>query len=143
MRGKSIFALIVLTALLASILAPPAMAVELSEVLKVGGIALAVKVFGNQLNSFINGLLGARGVDWEGATKVVPILSVGTGGFIGAAQVVGPSDRVGRVQAVLQGELNLSGQDIRFRYLQPIASRSTTGSSVQGVGVSSVIDFEF
>ena len=49
-----------------------------------------------------------NGVGTDYATKVVPIVSVGTGKYIGAVQVIGPSAQVEKVKAVaqLEGEFN-------------------------------------
>lgn len=118
-----------------------ALAIDLGEVLEAFGIAYAVRVFAPQINSFTNSLLLQRGVQWEETTKVVPIISVGTGGYVGAAQVVGPTDNVGRVAAVGQGELRVGS--VRLNALFPIDNLNPTRgiSRVDGVGVSAIIDF--
>lgn len=120
-----------------------AQAVDLGSVLEAFGIAYAVRIFSSQINSFVNTLLLQRGVEWEGATKVVPIISIGSGAYVGAAQVVGPSSSVQRVAAVGQGELGISNQRIRLKTLIPLSTTNPTRgiSRVGGVGVSAIIDF--
>lgn len=120
-----------------------AMALDLGDALEAFGIAYAVRVFSPQINSFTNSILLQRGVEWEGATKVVPIISIGSGAYVGAAQVVGPQSAVQSVQAIAQGEIGISGQRIRLKSLNPI-STSTPGRTldrVEGVGISAIIDF--
>ena len=122
---------------------------QLGSILKGGGIVLVVDKFGKDIDRFIDGITGNRG---EGATetRVVPILTLGSGVFAGAAQVSGPKANVDRVKAVAQ----IEGQtkipvvgEIRGRGLVPIADRSVKGdksslSRVQGVGVSGLIDIK-
>src|SRR5947207_104954 len=74
----------------------------LGTILKVGGIVLAVKMFGSDINKFINTLLAQHGWSYEGATKVVPIIAIGQGGYVGAAQVQGAKSFVDEVKAVGQ-----------------------------------------
>ena len=73
----------------------PVSAVDLKEVLKdgaviVGGGALVTAIAG-PINDFINTVTFNRGVKANGYTKVVPIVSMGTGAHIGGAQVGGNS----------------------------------------------------
>ena len=107
-----------------------------------GGGAL-VKAIGPQLNDFINTLTFNRGVRFDGYTKVVPIVSIGNGTRIGAAQVGGVTkDAVDRVKAVgqLEGEFNR----IRAQALIPIDSENPLQQfkRVQGVGVTAIIDIK-
>jgi hypothetical protein len=115
-------------------------ALDFGSVVKVFGIGYAVKVFGPQINKAINSLLAERGVEWEGTTKVVPIVSLGAGGFIGAAQVAGPPELVGKVKAVAQGELNIGS--LNGRALFPIGSTDVKKyTRISGVGLSALVDF--
>ncbi len=105
-----------------------------------GGGAL-VKAIGPQLNDFINTLTFNNGVKFEGYTKVVPIVSIGNGTRIGAAQVGGVTKAaVDRVKAVgqIEGEFN----SIRAQALIPIDSENPLKQfkRVQGVGVTAIID---
>lgn len=109
-------------------------------VLIFGGGAL-VNAIGPQLNDFINTLTFNRGVRFDGYTKVVPIVSIGNGTRIGAAQVGGVTkEAVDRVKAVgqLEGEFNR----IRAQALIPIDSENPLQQfkRVQGVGVTAIID---
>ncbi len=114
------------------------------DALKIFGIGYVVATYGPQINDFINNLAGQKGVKWEGLTKVVPIISVGQGTYVGAAQVQGPSSAVGGVKAVGQVETRISG--LRGRLLIPVGTTNLKGSSslsrVKGVGVSALVDFK-
>lgn len=118
-------------------------AFNLGSILKVGGITVLVSRYGEQINSFLNTLLMKNGASTEYATKVVPIISVGTGKYIGAVQVIGPTVQVEKTKAVaqLEGEFN---HIARANALIPIASTDIKNlSRVDGVGVSATIDFKF
>jgi hypothetical protein len=115
---------------------------KLGGFLKAGGIVFAVRQFGGEINKVINGALAQRGVAYEGATKVVPILSVGRGIYVGAAQVVGAPEKIKEVRAVGQVETRLG--DVGGNLLVP-TNTSTPGKDfrkIQGVGVGALIDFE-
>lgn len=118
-------------------------AFSLGSILKVGGVTVLVDKFGGQINDFLNKLLMKNGVGTDYATKVVPVLSIGTGKYIGAVQVVGPTAQVDKVKAV--GQLEGSFNDIaRAKALIPLESVDITHlSRVQGVGVSAIIDLKF
>ena len=132
-------------------------AFSLGSILKVGGVTVLVDKFGDQINDltvlvdkfgdqindFLNKLLMKNGVGTDYATKVVPVLSIGTGKYIGAVQVVGPTAQVDKVKAV--GQLEGSFNDIaRAKALIPLESVDITHlSRVQGGGVSAIIDLKF
>lgn len=114
---------------------------SLGGVLKVGGIAILVDQFAGPLNNFINTLTAKNGVSSDYATKVVPVITVGTGTYAGAAQVSGPQTLVDQTKAVLQIEGDFNGNSFRVKALIPIDSKNPTKfSRVQGVGVSAQID---
>ena len=142
MRSRVIVLVIMLAVCMTLTAPPPASALDLGSALKLFGIGYAVKVFGGQINSFINTLLAHNGVAWEGTTKVVPIISIGSGAHVGAAQVAGPPELVKKVQAVAQGELHIG--DFRGTALIPISTSKATGGlkRVEGVGLSALIDFK-
>lgn len=113
----------------------------LGGAVKIGGINLLLNKYGNSVNSAINSLMMKKGIGTDYATKVVPILSVGGSGYIGAAQVVGPAEQVAKVEAVGQLEFSVNDQLFRIKGLIPMDSKNPTSfSRVQGVGVSAVID---
>ena len=75
------------------------------------------------------------------ATKVVPIVSIGNRGYIGAAQVIGDADQVEKVEAVGQLEISWNNKLFRIKGLITMDSKNPTSfNRVQGVGVSAVID---
>lgn len=128
--------------LLAGTCIAPARAVSLDDVLKVGGVLLAVNQLGDGMNHFINNLLQQHKAETMGATKVVPIVSVGQGAYIGAVQVVGVPDRVQRVQAVAAVE-GVAGK-LQGTLLIPISTKMPGSklSRVDGVGVNAIVDLK-
>ena len=118
---------------------------QLGSVLKGGAIAVAVSKFGKEINNAINTLTGQKNVSVTQATKVVPILSIGDGGHIGAAQVAGPERLVEQVEAVaqLEGRFRAIG-GVRLRALVPISTKTPQRGldRVEGVGVSAIVDFK-
>ena len=108
---------------------------------KVGGIGFLVDKYGESLNSAINSVMMKEGAGTNYATKVVPIVSIGNRGYIGAAQVIGDADQVEKVEAVGQLEISWNNKLFRIKGLIPMDSKNPTSfSRVQGVGVSAVID---
>ena len=144
MKAKKVVIVALLVAVLAFSAVPAAQAINLGDILKVGGIGILVDRFAPQLNSFINTLMMQHKAAPEFATKVVPILTVGVlgnSGYIGAAQVMGPQNLVDRVQAVVQVESNFNGNMFRVKGLIPIDSKVPVNfNRVSGVGVSAIID---
>ena len=122
-----------------------ASAIDLGDILKDGALIIGggavVKALGPQLNEFINTITFNKGAKYEGYTKVVPIVSLGNGSHIGAAQVGGTSkSSVDSTKAVaqLEGDFNR----IRARALIPVDSENPLQQfrRVQGVGVTAIID---
>jgi len=72
----------------------------LDKVLLGAGGVLAVKAVAGPLNNFINNLMAANHVANRDHTKVVPIVTIGSNTYVGAAQVSGPTYNVNRVEAV-------------------------------------------
>lgn len=120
---------------------PVTQAFGLGDILKVGGISILIDKFSEPLNKFINTLTFKHGAGTDYATKVVPILTLGSGGYIGAAQVTGSQELIDKTQAVVQIEGNFNGSQFRVKALVPIDSKNPVNfSRVNGVGVSAVID---
>jgi hypothetical protein len=113
----------------------------IGKIIKVFGIGFAVKQFGPDINKVINTLLAQKGLAYQGATKVVPIISVGKGVNIGAAQVQGEPSDVDQVRAVGQAELRVGS--LGLQKLFPVDSITPTKGyhEVKGTGVSAIIDF--
>ena len=123
----------------------PARAINLRDIIKDGALIIGggavVRVIAGPINDFINTITMNRGAQFQGYTKVVPIVSIGDGTHIGAAQVGGTSkESVDQTQAVAQ--LETSFQGIRIRVLIPIDSLNPIQQfrRVQGVGVTAIID---
>lgn len=119
---------------------------QLGDILTGGAIAFAVDRFSGQIDRFVNQVTGNSTNNVRESTRVVPIISVGRGTFIGAVQVTGPKNLVDRVKAVAQLEAQTKiGNDLRIRGLIPISTKSATDlkslSRVKGVGVSALIDY--
>lgn len=117
---------------------------QLGSILKGGAIVLLVKQFGKQINDGINTALMNRKWENRQATKVVPIVSIGSGAYVGAAQVIGEEEAVKKVEAVAQIELNLPGR-ARAKVLIPVDKVSLNVTEIQrvyDVGVSAVIDLK-
>lgn len=138
---KTVVAAMVAVSVMSAAAVQTTQAFSLGSVLKVGGIAILVDQFAKPLNNFINTLTAKHAVSSDYATKVVPIIVVGSGTYTGAAQVTGPQELVDQTKAVLQLEGNFSGDKFRVKALIPIDSKNPTKfSRVQGVGVSAQID---
>lgn len=120
----------------------PTSGVDLGGVLKGAGMVFLIDRFGVQLNDFINKLTFNKGVGIEDQTKVVPIISIGQGSYVGAVQVSGPAAQVAKVKAVAQLEANMSGKTFRIRALVPIESKDIVKDlkRVTGVGVTAIVD---
>ncbi len=115
-------------------------ALDLGGILAGGAIAVAVSQFGDQINDFVNKITGNKDDNADRVTKVVPIISAGQGGYLGAVQVAGPRWDVQRVKAVAQVE----GKMNRFRVkaLIPVDTLNPTSSPsrVRNVGVTALVD---
>ena len=113
------------------------------SVVKGGLVGVAVKQFAKPINEGVNKLTGSAGASTLDATKVVPIVTLGQGAYVGAVQVSGPQEAVDKVQAVAQLETTLFGGKFRIKALVPINTDSPKGKTidrVKGVGVSAIID---
>ena len=124
---------------------PAAKALDLGDILKKGAIGVAggwlVTAISPQMNDFINTITFNKGVKYEGYTKVVPIVSIGDGTRIGAAQVGATTkDAIDRTKAVAQLEVEFSS--VRATALIPIDSLNPIQRfrRVKGVGVTAIIN---
>ncbi|CQR71861.1 hypothetical protein SOV_06530 [Sporomusa ovata DSM 2662] len=138
---KLILIAVLLVSLLSVAAVPVSQAFSFGDVFKVGGIGFLINKFSTPLNNFINTLTFKHGAGSDYATKVVPIVSAGNKGYIGAAQVTGSQELVDKTEAVLQLEGNFNSSTFRVKALLPIDSTNPINfSRVQGVGVSAIID---
>ncbi|MCC6446399.1 MAG: hypothetical protein IT210_23480 [Armatimonadetes bacterium] len=117
---------------------------DLGGLLKVGGSVVVAEKLGPQIDRGLNQVLGSKNLKANAATKVVTILSLGSGARVGLAQVTGPKSLVDRVKAVGQIEAGVSVLgSVRAKILIPINAKSITNvRRVNGVGVSAVIDIK-
>jgi len=140
MNAKRLVAILVAVCLLGAGLTA-AWAIDLGDILKVGGVLFLVNQYDDQIDSFITSALGEREAAVQGATKVVPIISLGGGGYVGAAQVVGNPENVERVKVVVQVEGRFGSG--RAQILVPTTTDKVSGNPdrAKGVGVSAVIEF--
>jgi len=119
-----------------------AWAFNLGDLIGVIGGGFVVSAIAGPINDFINTITLNRGAKVEGHTKVVPIVSIGSGTHIGAAQVAGPrGDAITNTKAVAQIEATFMDR-LRVKILVPIDSENPVQRfrRVQGVGVSAIID---
>lgn len=144
MKYKKALKVSVLSLLIVLAFAGIVNAFKLGDVIKVGGIVYIVDKYSGNINSFINGIMKNKGVEIKQTTKVVPILSVGEGGYIGACQIAGPKAAVDKCNCAVQYEDDtVFGTNIRARVLVPCATRGVKNvKRVPGVGVSAMIDIK-
>ena len=120
----------------------PVEALGLGGIIQGGAIGLVIDKYGSSINSFLNKLLNQKNLGTTYATKVVPIVSIGNGSRVGAAQVTGPTAEVEQVKAVAQVEGSFNNI-ARVKGLVPVNSANPVGASrIQGVGVSAIIDLK-
>ena len=141
MRRSSMFALIGAVALLATG-APRAQAVSLgTAVLEMVAVGAAVNATAKPVDKAINTLTLNRKLPVGVSTKVVPVLSFGNKGYIGAAQVAGASSLVARTKSVLQFETEFDRGRVRIRFLAPMDSTNPLKlNRVRGLGISALAD---
>ncbi len=144
MKRKNKFLAILVTMLLVALPASVS-ALNLGNVLRDGAMAVAggalVTAVAGPINDFINTVTFNRGAKLDGFTKVVPIISLGNGTRVGAAQVGGNLKKaVDNTQAVAQLETTFQG--VRATILIPVDSVNPVRQfrRVQGVGVTAIID---
>ena len=142
-RGGMKWAALICAAAILS--ASAAGASSLGSILKKGALGAAgawlVTAISPQMNDFINKLTFNRGVGYEGYTKVVPIVSIGDGTRIGAAQVgAATQSAIDSTKAVAQLEGEFSS--LRATALIPIDSTNPLQRfrRVKGVGVTAIIN---
>jgi len=140
-RTRRIAVVLIAGLLCLSLAGAASYALSLGNILKVGGIAFLVSQYGGQIDKFISSSLGERNAAARGATKVVPILSLGGGGYIGAAQVVGNPENIRKTKAVFQIEGRIGSFTPRIFIPAYVTKATMTPERAKGVGVSAVIEF--
>jgi hypothetical protein len=116
---------------------------QLDKIVKGAGAAAIIAATGKDIDKALDKLL--KHTDTASSfTKVVPIVSIGSGAFVGAAQVMGAKVKVSKVQAVGQLETAILGKSVRIKGLIPITTDKPGKAldRVDGVGVSGIIDLK-
>jgi hypothetical protein len=114
---------------------------KVGEVIKGAGIVLLTDALAGQINDLINTVTLNKGVPEQADTKVVPVISMGSGLRAGAVQVTGPKELVDQVKAVVQIETKLSLKNLDVEIFVPSDSINPLKfNRVEGVGVSAMID---
>ena len=116
---------------------------ELAARLKEKGMALVLDNFAGQINDYVNEKAPLK-IEAGYETKIVPVVTVGSKGYIGAAQISGPKEQVAKCRAALIVEGKLASGAVRVQYLIPIDTDRPAALEnihrVQGVGVSARLD---
>lgn len=113
------------------------------KIVKGLGLAVLTVALADQLDDFINTITLNKGVPTHAETKVVPVLSLGSGTRVGAAQVTGPKDLVDKTKIVVQIETKFSQKNLDVEIFVPSDSMNPLEfNRVEGVGVSALIDLK-
>ena len=119
---------------------------ELSDTLKEKGMGRALDHFSGKINDYVNENAPFK-IEEGYETKIVPVVTVGSKGYIGAAQICGPKEQLEKCKAALTVEGQLASGAVRVQYLVPIDTARPTSLEnvhrVQGVGVSARLDLGF
>jgi len=111
--------------------------------LKEKGAELVLDHFAGTVNDYVNEQAPLK-VEAGYETKIVPVVTIGSKGYIGAAQVSGPKEQVEKCKAALTVEGKLASGAVRIQYLIPIDVNHPVSLDqvhrVQGVGVTARLD---
>ncbi len=120
----------------------PAAAVNLGgALLKTVTVGAVVNAIADPADKAINTLTANRHLPPGVSTKVVPVISLGEKGYVGAAQVAGSRTLVKRVKSVVQFETSFDNKQYRIKLLMPMDSVNPLKMGrVRGVGVSALLD---
>ena len=138
MTRRSLIWWVVAAVLLA---AGAAQAANVGEMLvKTVAVGAVVNAVAKPANDGINRLVGSGNAPGV-STKVVPVLSLGEKGYVGAAQVAGSQKLVSQTKAVLQFEKDFDNRQYRIKLLMPInSSNPLKAKRVRGVGITGLLD---
>ena len=119
---------------------------EWGDMLKEKGVSLVLDHFSEKIDEYVNENAPLK-IEKGCATKIVPVVTIGSKGYIGAAQVCGPKEQVDKCKAALTVEGQLASGVVRVQYLVPIDTNKPASLDnvhrVQGVGVSARLDLAF
>ncbi|WP_288908297.1 hypothetical protein [uncultured Megasphaera sp.] len=142
MKKQLLTGALVLSLLTCGGLTTTTQAFNFGSLLKLGGVSFLVDRYSSQINTVLNKLMIKNGAGTNYATKVVPVLSVGTGNYIGAVQVIGPQRQVEKVKAVGQLDASINGIARANAYIPLATTNVMSLHRVDGVGVSAVVDLK-
>ena len=116
---------------------------EWSDMLKEKGMSLMLDNFSGKIDEYVNENAPVK-MENGCATKIVPVVTIGSKGYIGAAQISGPKEQVEKCKAALTVEGQLASGAVRVQYLIPIDTNKPVSLDsvhrVPGVGVSARLD---
>jgi hypothetical protein len=119
---------------------------EWGDRMKEKGMTLVLDQFSEKIDDYVNENAPLK-IEKGCATKIVPVVTIGSKGYIGAAQISGPKEQVDKCKAALTVEGQLASGAVRIQYLIPIDTNKPTSLEnvhrVQGVGVSARLDLGF
>lgn len=119
---------------------------EWGDMLKEKGMSLALDHFSEKIDDYVNENTPLK-IESSYTTKIVPVVTIGSKGYIGAAQISGPKEQVDKCKAALSVEGQLASGAVRVQYLIPIDARRPASLDnvhrVQGVGVTARLDLGF
>ena len=111
--------------------------------LKEKGTELVLDHFAGTVNDYVNEQAPLK-VEAGYETRIVPVVTIGSKGYIGAAQVSGPKEQVEKCKAALTVEGKLASGAVRIQYLIPIDVNHPVSLDqvhrVQGVGITARLD---
>ena len=112
------------------------------DVIKGGAILLASNALADPINKAINTVTFNKGIPNSASTKVVPVISMGSGTRVGFVQVSGPKDLVNKTKAVIQIETKLTVKNLDIEIFVPSSSVNPLKfKRVQGVGITALVDY--
>jgi hypothetical protein len=144
MTNKKILAIAIAASLFAAV--PLTVAARgdsiLNSVVKGAVGIFAVQAIAGPLDHFINSVMLANNVGNRDKTKVVPIVTVGSATYLGAAQVTGPASAIDQVKAVGEFAAQWNNGVWQVRALVPVDNVDVLHGfkRVYGVGIDAVIN---
>lgn len=114
---------------------------DVGDVIKGAAVLALTAALADEIDGFINTITLNTGVPDSADTKVVPIIALGSGARVGAAQVSGPKDLVNKTEVVIQIETKFGKKNLDIEAFVPSDSTNPLKfNRVEGVGVSALID---
>jgi hypothetical protein len=119
-----------------------ALAVNVGQaVVKAVTVGAVVSAVSGPADKALNTITANRKLPPGVSTKVVPVLSVGEKGYVGAAQVAGSRRLVDKTKSVIQFETAFNDKQYRIKLLMPMDSVNPLQMGrVKGMGVSALVD---